>query len=55
MTYNYATWDFNMISYLNWVNELLKDFNYKVKQSSQKKKTRVDALAQLAFLIRKTY
>lgn len=50
---NYAAQDFNMIAYLDRGNELLRDFNYKVKQIPQEKNTRAIALAQLAFSSKK--
>lgn len=38
MNYNYIAQDFNMIAYLDPVNELLRDFNYVAKQISQGEK-----------------
>jgi len=46
---NYTARDFNMIAYLDRVNELLRDFNCEVKQIPREQNTRADALAQLAF------
>ena len=53
MNCNYTIRDFNAIAYLDRVNELLRDFNYEVKQIPREQNTRADILAQLVFSSKK--
>lgn len=57
MNYNYIAQDFNMIAYLDPVNELLRDFNYVAKQISQGEKKKHELMLWLSWLshLRKTY